>query len=140
MKNNIIYLLAGGVIAYILFSKRKPVLIKEEPNDKDQKDDQVTGVADVIRESRNFDFTYAEERDAFYKQYDLQYAGDTIPQNGDLLVVNWKINGNNYFRRSTFQYLDRTWRRFANATRISDVKMGKPQRKQKQVSADIQTI
>jgi hypothetical protein len=140
MKNNIIYLLAGGIIAYILLSRNKPRLIKEEPKDKEPNDDQVTSVADVIRESRNFDFTYAEERDAFYKQYDLQYAGDTIPQNGDLLVINWKINGNNYFRKSTFQYLDRTWRRFANATRMPKVELGKPQRKEKQVSGVLESI
>lgn len=140
MKNNVIYLLAGGIIAYILLSRNKPRLIKEEPKDKEPNDDQVTSVADVIRESRNFDFTYAEERDAFYKQYDLQYAGDTIPQNGDLLVINWKINGNNYFRKSTFQYLDRTWRRFANARRMPDVKIGKPQKKEKQVSDVLESI
>lgn len=112
MKKNYIYLIAAGIIALLIFSPKKK---KEEAGEEEVGGDDVTSVDDVIKNSRNFEFKYKEEEEAFLKAYDDRYKGSQTPvKDADLLVVNWKITGQDFNRKSTFQYLNREWRRFAN--------------------------
>jgi hypothetical protein len=118
MNKDFLYFIAGGVIAYFLFNSKKSKVTTPNPEpEKGDADDNVTGVNDVIKNSRNFEFAYEDERNAFNKQYDIQYPVGSSPANGDLVSISWKIPDQNYSRRSTFQYFDRYWRRFANPMR-----------------------
>ncbi len=117
MNKNLIYFIGGGVFLYFLLKSGK-AKAQEKPKDETPEEDgvtSVTGVGDVVKNSRNFEFSNKNEEEAYSKAYDLQYVGDKAPQNGDLLVVTWCAT--NFCRKSTFQYFDRMWKRFANPRR-----------------------
>jgi hypothetical protein len=120
MNKNFIYFIAGGVIVFFLMKKDKKdtkagTPVKPEDKPEEQKPDDVVSVDDVVKNSRNFEFAYEEEKNAFNKGYDQQYPLGSAPKDGDLLIITWKIGKDQpYYRKSTFQYFDRYWRRFAN--------------------------
>lgn len=123
MKKNVAYLIVGAVLLYLLFKPNRSKAQSKENNNNSSADDNVTGVDDVLKSSRDFNFFYKQEESAFNTQYDKQYTDDSpSPKDGDLLVIYWAIPERNIERKSTFQFMNRQWRRFSNFAKIQNKK------------------
>ena len=123
MKKNVAYIVVGAVLLYLLFKPNRSKAQSKENGNNTSPDDDITDIGDVLKSTRNFNFFYKQEENAFNTQYDKQYTDNSpSPKNGDLLVIYWAIPERNIERKSTFQFMNREWRRFSNFAKSQNLK------------------
>jgi hypothetical protein len=124
MRKQLAYIIGGVFILYIIFKSSKFKNINNK--DKNGNPNDIVEINNQLLSSLDFKFFYKQEEDAFITQYIKQYDSENnMPKNGDIIVIYWGLPEKNIERKSTFQFMDNKWRRFANFAKIQSLKTQK---------------